>query len=578
MAALGAASYVARTKTSFEDEMGYAAFCLTAFSAAQVPAIGSADPIAQIQLEAVQIGFSPIAHWGSDPKRYSQWTTHSNRLVPIYTWGTKSAGKGIDLGDYTGANSPYRSADSLRRIYGGDPKDTLNRDAEFMDQTNIFDIQKAALAAGKRRIILMVFDGTGWETTRAAAIHKSGKVYLEGRGSGLAIQDYRREESQFGLVCTSPHSGDKAKIDVNRQTAVKGDCTGGYDARRAGNAPWAPMPEKEYIKGPEHCKGAHTYTDSSASATSLCAGIKTLNYAVNVLPDGTQVETIARLAQKSGYKTGVVTSVPISHATPAAAYSNNVTRKDYQDLTRDLIGRPSISHPNNPLPGMDVVMGTGWRVDDLTEKEIAAERKNQGENHVPGNRYLTDEDKAAIDVANGGKYVVAERKNGINGRELLKNAAAKAAAGGHRLLAYFGIRGLTDKTLGDGHLPFATANGDFKPTYDRGGKRKEVYSADDINENPTLVDFTETALDLLGKDDGKFWLMVEAGDVDWANHSNNLDNMIGAMYSGDAAFQAICKWVETHGGWNDTVLIVTADHDHYLTLVQPEALVRKDEG
>ena len=32
--------------------------------------------------------------------------------------------------------------------------------------------------------------------------------------------------------------------------------------------------------------------------------------------------------------------------------------------------------------------------------------------------------------------------------------------------------------------------------------------------------------------------MIEAGDVDWANHANNIDNSIGAVISGDDAFRA----------------------------------------
>ena len=33
--------------------------------------------------------------------------------------------------------------------------------------------------------------------------------------------------------------------------------------------------------------------------------------------------------------------------------------------------------------------------------------------------------------------------------------------------------------------------------------------------------------------------MVEAGDVDWASHANDIDASIGAVKSGDAAFQAV---------------------------------------
>jgi len=545
-----------------------AAMLLTSLTFAQERAKEPFDQIGAIQTEAVMTGRSPVAHWGSDPKRYSQWTTHSNRLVPIYTWGTKGAGQGIDVNDYTGANSAYRSSDKLHRIYGADPKDSVNPDAEYMDQTNIADIQKAALAAGKKHVILMIFDGLGWESTRAAAIHRSKKVYLEGRGHGLLFQDYRLDESQFGLVCTSPHSGDKAHIDVDKQYAGGGECTGGYNVHRAGAAPWLPLPEKEYIKGPDHCKGAQTFTDSSASATSLCAGIKTYNYAVNVLPNGKQVDAVGHIAQRAGYRVGAITSVPFSHATPACAYAHNVTRKDYQDLSRDLLGRPSISHPTTPLQGMDVVMGTGWGVRDDRAKDVAAERKNQGENHVPGNRYLTKEDRAAIDVANGGKYVVAERTAGRGGNEVLAEATKKAIDGNHRLFAFFGVKG-----LGEGHLPYRTANGDYKPSPDRGG-RIEKYTPEDLVENPTLAEFTASALEHLGRGGGKFWLMVEAGDVDWAKHANNIDDMIGAIDSGDMAFDVVCRWVESHGGWKESVLIVTSDHDHYLVLEQPELLAQ----
>jgi alkaline phosphatase len=65
--------------------------------------------------------------------------------------------------------------------------------------------------------------------------------------------------------------------------------------------------------------------------------------------------------------------------------------------------------------------------------------------------------------------------------------------------------------------------------------------------------------------------MVEAGDVDWGSHANNIDTAIGAVKSGDAAFQAVVKWIERHGGWNDTAVIVTSDHGHMFVLTDPQA-------
>jgi alkaline phosphatase len=70
---------------------------------------------------------------------------------------------------------------------------------------------------------------------------------------------------------------------------------------------------------------------------------------------------------------------------------------------------------------------------------------------------------------------------------------------------------------------------------------------------------------------GRFWLMVEAGEVDWASHANNIDNCVGAVRSGDAAVRAVFDWIERHHAWDDAVVIVTSDHGHAFVLTDPEA-------
>lgn len=96
-------------------------------------------------------------------------------------------------------------------------------------------------------------------------------------------------------------------------------------------------------------------------------------------------------------------SVPISHATPAASYAHNVSRDDYQDLTRDMLGLPSIAHPQTPLPGLDVVIGGGYGNTGDAKRGNAS----QGDNFVEGNIYLTDSDLQSISVEHGGRYVTA---------------------------------------------------------------------------------------------------------------------------------------------------------------------------
>ncbi len=281
----------------------------------------AADHIRQLQTTAIENDQSPVAHWGVDPDDYTQWGSHSNRLIPIYTFGTLGAGDGVDLESYIDEHSPYRSEEAVQSIYGYVPTDTVNPDAVWCDQTNIYDLQHAALVAGKKHIILVVFDGMDWQTTQAAAIFQAGAVsYESGRGQGLHFQDYTAGgTSQFGYMVTSPHN-DGTNVDVDTQTVENpgGARRGGFNAARGGDTPWSTAPELRYPIGqPKDDTGVHAYTDSSSSASSMTAGLKTYNNSVNVDAGGTPVMTIAHEAQQHGYAVGVVTSVPISHATPA---------------------------------------------------------------------------------------------------------------------------------------------------------------------------------------------------------------------------------------------------------------------
>ncbi len=521
------------------------------------------DHLRDLQTQAIENGYSPAAHWGWQPENYVQWGSHSNRLIPVYTYGTEGAGSGIDLQDYIGANSIYRDADALEKLYGYLPDRTVSPTAEYMDQTDVYRIQRAALDAGKKYIFLVIFDGLDWQTTRATSIYNLQRVaYTEGRGEGTHFQDYTAGgTSQFGFMVTAPQN-DGTDVDVDAQLVTNpgGTVRSGYDPVRGGPNPWTAGSDPQYlVSEPKKAVDRHVYTDSSSAATSMTAGIKTYNGAITVDVEGKPVETIAHLAQSRGYKVGVVSSVPISHATPASAYAHNVERNDYQDLTRDMLGLPSISHPHEPLPGLDVVIGGGYGATLENSSE-------QGENFVPGNGCLTDEDLARVDVTNGGKYVVAQRTSGVRGDEGLAQAAQRAAKQGKRLLGFYGIGNAK------GHVPYQTANGDFQPAPSR-SKKAEQYTAADIIENPTLAEMTTAALTALAPSERGFWLMVEPGDVDWANHDDNLDNAIGAVNSGDAAVKAITDWVEQHSNWQESLLIVTADHGHYLFLDRPELLI-----
>src|SRR5690625_2588710 len=68
--------------------------------------------------------------------------------------------------------------------------------------------------------------------------------------------------------------------------------------------------------------------DSAATATALATGVRTYNAAIGVDPDGTPVPNLTERAQDLDKASGVVSSVPFSHATPGAFVAHNLDRNE----------------------------------------------------------------------------------------------------------------------------------------------------------------------------------------------------------------------------------------------------------
>jgi alkaline phosphatase len=559
---------------------------LVSAGAVRVSSADKSDSIAELQEKAVAAKTQKAKrpwHFGSQGSGdvYSNHTSHSNRLIPVYAFGKK-----VRLADYAGANSLYRDQAKIKALYGYDVPNSHNPEAEYFDQTDLYRIQKDAVGRGVRHLFVVWFDGLDWETTQAAAVAKSGRVYTSGKGSGLVFQDYPADGSaQFGYYVTSPSHNSPKKVNVDSQTIefVPDVMRGGYDAMIAGQNPWSfgefGSAAMAYLKG-QSANAAdkalvlntgrtqHAYTDSSTSAASAFNGVKSYNNGVNVSPEGKALTTLWHELQKDGWALGTATSVPFNHASPAGTYARNVYRDDYQDIAREMLGLKDIFEEvtgSVHLDGLDVVLGAG------ALKEVARfeHAKEQGLNSADGTTYLATADKKAVNVENGGQYVVVSRTPGQSGSEILAAAAEKAVAGKHRLFGVFGTQ--------YGNLPFRTANGDYKPS--PGMRGVQTYTDEDLAENPTLSDMARAALKVLSREKGRpFALFVEAGDVDFALHDNNLDNAIGALYSGESAIQAIIDWVETNSNWDESAVIVTGDHGHTLVIDDLEQISGKAAG
>ena len=143
-----------------------------------------------------------------------------------------------------------------------------------------------------------------------------------------------------------------------------------------------------------------------------------------------------------------------------------------------------------------------------------------------------------------GDWVFVERKDGVDGGIALKEAAARAAAGKKKLFGLFG-----------------GPEGYFEPPVPSDNGTAAVTRA--TIENPLLKDATLAALEVLGRNKKGFFLLVEQGDIDWANHANDYRWMIGTMWDLDEAVRAAVDFVNRPGDditWENTLLIVTSDH------------------
>lgn len=105
-------------------------------------------------------------------------------------------------------------------------------------------------------------------------------------------------------------------------------------------------------------------TGSAASATAMACGQKTNIGILGMDPQGRRVESVASKAKRNGMKVGIISSVSIDHATPAAFYANVPKRSQYYDIGValaesgfDFFGGGGLKDPENSKNNSDHFSG-----------------------------------------------------------------------------------------------------------------------------------------------------------------------------------------------------------------------------
>ena len=78
---------------------------------------------------------------------------------------------------------------------------------------------------------------------------------------------------------------------------------------------------------------------------------------------------------------------------------------------------------------------------------------------------------------------------------------------------------------------------------------------------PTLSQMSKAALNVLDEDPDGFFVMIEGGAIDSAAHENNTAGVVEEQVDFNDAVQAVVDWVEASSSWDETLVIVTADHE-----------------
>ena len=84
------------------------------------------------------------------------------------------------------------------------------------------------------------------------------------------------------------------------------------------------------------------------------------------------------------------------------------------------------------------------------------------------------------------------------------------------------------------------------------------YEYDGLGDLPHLSEMAATALDILARNPAGFFLMIEGGRIDHAGHSNDIERNVCETIEFSKTLRVVMDWSQ---GRNDTLIIVTADHE-----------------
>ena len=274
--------------------------------------------------------------------------------------------------------------------------------------------------------------------------------------------------------------------------------------------------------------------DSAPTATAMVTGVKTNDGAISVdqriagdeadaaVTAARSLKTILERAEERGMSTGIVSTARITHATPATNYAH-VAARDWESdsqlppgATVKDIARQLIEFPYGD--GIEVVLGGGrsyFTPRTAQDPEYSGQRGRRSD----------------------GRDLTAEWQSRFTRASFIWNKSQLDAVNPDRVDHLLGL---------------------FEPSH----MKYEVDRTADPAGEPSIADMTRKAIQMLQKNRRGFYLMVEGGRIDHAHHSGNAYR---ALTEAIAMAEAV-KVAREMTSEKDTLIIVTADHSHTLTI------------
>jgi alkaline phosphatase len=351
--------------------------------------------------------------------------------------------------------------------------------------------------------------------TATAAFADAPKYVFFFLGDGMASAQIQSTEAYLA----TKYAVDNYLMDVStypanpaKPTAPRGDLNAEYLLKQENRLNMSKMP----VAGMQTTYDAFALqTDSASSATAFACGLKTRSGVIGMDDAKTQsFKSVAQLAHEQGKRVGILSSVSLDHATPAAYYAS-VASRDYMNNIATQMAATGYEF----FGGGGLASPTSSKKSGDTSNDVWALLEDEGYTVLK-----TREDILAL------KDSPLDRVVCIN--PVLPGSAA---------------------------MPYAIDQPEENLSL---AEMTEVAIETLYNLQPQGGPGNARSR---GKSNGRanvgngFFIMVEGGKIDWACHANDAMATIGDMIDFDNAIGKALAFYEEHP--NETLIVVTGDHE-----------------